>query len=140
MKHGTNQHVKKCALGGIHRYLERRSSAAPSGNGAGRDAVLGHADMDVDVQDQHQESRRSRSRAEQQEAGRRDRQSCSQQIELYPVDGRGQGLPFSDPRGLDNDDDGAQAPGAVAPSAAAPRQSNHDGASAPGAAAPRQDR
>ena len=75
MKHVTNQHVKNVHWAVLHRYLERRSSAAPSGNGAGRDAVLGHADMDVDVQDQHQESRRSRSRAEQQEAGRRDRQS-----------------------------------------------------------------
>jgi transposase InsO family protein len=144
VKHVTTQHVKTVHWAVLHRYLERSSKEAPFGTGAGRDAVLGPEAMETDVQDPAQEGARAPGAAAPEPAtpatsskkprAKTGKLQPASRLGLYPVDGRGQRLPFSEPRELDSDDDGAQAPGAQAPGDHPPR---HNGAKAPGAAAPR---
>jgi hypothetical protein len=112
----------------LHRYLERKPTAAPSGNDAGRDgAVLGQNATEVDAQEPKQDGAQAPgATAPDAAAPKRKKRKTGElqpadRIRLYQVD-QGQRLPFSAPIESDDDDDGAQAPGATAPSATAPHQ------------------
>jgi hypothetical protein len=92
---------------------------------------LGDAAVDVEVQDQQRDGAQAPgAKAPQVQAdpatsskkqARETSKSKISKLGLYPVDERGQRLPFSEPRELEEEDDGAQAPGALASGAPAPR-------------------
>ena len=134
IRHLTTQHVKTVHWAVLHRYLERKPTAAPSGNGAGRGtAVLGKDAMEVDAQEQERDGAQapgatapgaaaSKRKKPARVPGNTGELRPAKRVRLYQVDDRGQRLPFSAPIESDDDDDGAQAPGAAAPSATAPHQ------------------